>query len=52
MNHKSRPKNKEGKAKKNTFDNSKALCEGQELTLNAFKSGIFPIKETKGEGCS
>ena len=26
-----------------------ALCEGQELILNAFKSGIFPIKETKSE---
>ena len=27
-----------------------ALYEGQESTLNAFKSGIFPIKATKGEG--
>ena len=27
-----------------------ALCEGQELILNAFKSGILPIKETKSEG--
>ena len=26
-----------------------ALCEGQELILNASKSGIFPIKETKSE---
>ena len=26
-----------------------ALYEGQELTLNAFKSGIFSIKATQGE---
>ena len=27
-----------------------ALYEGHELTLNAFKSGIFLIKATKGKG--
>ena len=26
------------------------LCEGQELILNAFKSGIYPVKATQGEG--
>ena len=26
------------------------LYEGQELTLNAFKTGIFPIKATQGKG--
>ena len=44
LNDKSRPK--KGKDKKqNTFDHVSALYEGLELTLNAFKSGIFPIKE-------
>ena len=27
-----------------------ALDEGREITLNAFKSGIFPIKATKSKG--
>ena len=49
--NKSRSKRKEGRVKKrNTFDRVTALYEGQELTLNAFKSEIFPIKEKQGEG--
>ena len=49
FNNKSKPKTKEGKDKKrNTFDSVNALYEGQELSVNAFRSGIFPIKETKG----
>ena len=45
--NKSKPKTKEGKDKKqSTFDSVNALYEGQELTLNAFRSGIFPIKAT------
>ena len=33
----------EGKYKKrNTFDSVSALCKGRELTLNAFRSGMFP----------
>ena len=48
--NKSRSKGKEGRDKKrNTFDRVTALYEGQELTLNAFKSEIFPIKEKQGE---
>ena len=43
----SRPKNKEGKDKKR--ENAYAICEGPELTLNAFKSVRFSIKETKGK---
>ena len=35
---------------KNIFDSVNALYEGCELTLNTFNSGIFPIKEIKGEG--
>ena len=50
FNDKSRPKTAEGKNKKrNTYKNSYALYEDQELILNAFRSGIFPIKETKGK---
>ena len=40
--NKSKQKNKESTDKKqNTFDSVNALYEGRELTLNAFKSGIF-----------
>ena len=46
FNNKSRRKPKEVKGKKiNNFDSVNAVYEGQELTLNAFISGIFPIKE-------
>ena len=51
LNNKSRPNTKEGKAKKqNTFDSVNALYEGRELTLNHFRSRIFPIKATQGKG--
>ena len=51
FNNKSKPKTKEGKAKKqNTFDSVNTPYEGRELTLNAFRSGIFPIKATQGKG--
>ena len=51
FNNKSRTKTKEGKHKKqNTFDSVNALDEGQELTLNAFRSGILPIKEKQRQG--
>ena len=41
----------EGKDKKRGFyESAQALCESQELTLNAFKSGIFPVKATQGKG--
>ena len=36
--------------KRNTFDSLNTLYDGQELTLNAFRSGIFPIKEKQGKG--
>ena len=46
--NKSRPRTTEGKDKKKrgTFESVYALYERQELILNAFKRGIFPIKET------
>ena len=49
-NNKYRPKTKESKDKKrNTYESVNALYEGWELTLNAFKSGIFPTKEKQGK---
>ena len=51
FNDKSRARSKEDKNKKrNTFDSVTALYEGRELTLNAFRSEIFPIKATQGKG--
>ena len=50
FNNKCRPKTKGKDEKRNTFDSLNALYEGRELTLNAFKSGIFPIKEKQGKG--
>ena len=45
FNSKFRPKAKEHKDKKrDTYYCAYALYEDRELTLNAFKSGIFPIK--------
>ena len=44
FNNKSKPKTKEGMDKKqNTFDSVNALYEVRELTINAFRSGVFPI---------
>ena len=51
FNNKSRPKTTEGNDKKgHTYESAYALYEGRELILNAFKSGIFPIKATQAEG--
>ena len=51
FNNKSKPKIKEGKAKRqNTFDSLNALYEGRELTLNSFRSGIFLMKATQRKG--
>ena len=51
FNDKSRPRTTEGKEKKrNTYESAYVLYEGQELILNAFRSGLFPIKETQGKG--
>ena len=48
--NKSKPRSKRDKDKKqNTYDSINALYEGQELILNAYKSGIFLIKETNGK---
>ena len=53
FNEQSKLRKKEDKKKKknrNTFEKVNPHCEGRESTLNAFKSGIFPIKATKDEG--
>ena len=48
LNNKSRLETIEGQDKKiDTYERANALYEGRELTLNAFKSGIFLIKEKK-----
>ena len=41
---------KKARKKKKYLWSANALYEGHELTLNAFKSGIFLIKTTKGKG--
>ena len=49
--NKSTPKTNEGKNKRrNAVDSVTALYQGRELTLNAFRSGIFLIKEKQGKG--
>ena len=51
FNNKSKPKTKEGKNKKqNTFDRVNSLYEGCEVTLNSFRSKLFPIKATQRKG--
>ena len=48
FNSKSRPKAKEDKDKKqHIFNGVNALYKGQKLTFNAFRSGMFPVKEKK-----
>ena len=43
--NKSEPRSRKDKDKKqHTFDSIKALYEGQELIVNALRSGIFPLK--------
>ena len=33
--------------KNDVFDSAKCLYEGRELVINAFNSGLFPLKSTK-----
>ena len=41
---------KKVRIERDTYESAYALYEGRELTLNAFKRGIFPMKETHDEG--
>ena len=50
FNDKSKPRLRQDKEKWNTFDSINILYESRELTLNPFRSGIFPIKATQGKG--
>ena len=51
FNDRSRARTIEGKDKKrNSYESGYAFYEAKESILNAFKSGLFPIKATKGEG--
>ena len=51
FNNKSRPRIKKDKDKKReNYESAYALYKGQELSLNAFKSGVFPIEATQGKG--
>ena len=49
FNDKSRPRSKEGKGKSKFLWSINALYEFLQLTLNAFKSGLFPIKAIDSE---
>ena len=49
FNNKSRSRKKEDKERKNTFESVNPLYECRELTLNAFRSGLFSIKATQGK---
>ena len=45
---KSEPRTKKGKMKKiNDFDSINALYQGWELSVNASRSGIFPLKPSQ-----
>ena len=50
LNNKARPRSKADKEKNDTYDSAFVLYEGRELTLNAFRSGIFPLKSTQRKG--
>ena len=45
----SRARLKEGKEKRSVLESSYTLHKGRELTLSAFKRGIFPLKSKKGK---
>ena len=51
FNNKARPRSKANKERKsNAYESLDTPYEGRELTLNAFKSGIFPLKSILGKG--
>ena len=50
FNGKTRPTAKEDKKKNNTFESINSLYDGWELTPNAFKSRIFPLKPMQEKG--
>ena len=51
FNNKTRPKNKDDKKnKKSILNSAQNLYHGRELVINAFKSGLFPLKSTTRTG--
>ena len=49
FNSKIKPRLDEDKNKKNdVFNGARNFYKGRELVLNGFKSGLFPLKSTKG----
>ena len=50
FNSKTKPRSDEDKNKKSVFDSAKNLYESKKLVLNAFNSGLFPLKSAKGTG--
>ena len=38
------------KNKKNILNSAQSLFSGREIVINAFKSGLFPLKPTTGTG--
>ena len=49
FNYKTKPKNKDDKKnKKNLLISAQNLYYGRELAINAFKSGLIPLKLTTG----
>ena len=51
FNNKTRPKNKDDKKnKKSILNSAQNLYHGRELVINAFKSGLFTLKSTRGTG--
>ena len=49
FNTNTKPRSDKDKNKKyDVVDSAKNLYEGRELILNSFKSGLFPLKSTKG----
>ena len=51
FNSKTKPKSqKNKKRKRDVIDSVKNLYKRRELVTNAFKSGLFPLKSTTGEG--
>ena len=51
FNNKTRPKTKDDKKnKKYILNSAENLYYGRELVINAFKSGLFPLKSTTGTG--
>ena len=51
FNNKARPKNRDDKKKtRKMLLILQKICDGRELVINVFKSGLFPLKSKTGTG--